>query len=222
MHDMSMDMAGAATVAGVIKSAALGKLKSNIIGLVGLVENMPGPLAQRPGDIIESMKGDTIEVNNTDAEGRLVLADLLWFAQKNLKSEKIIDLATLTGAIIVSLGHEFAGAFSNDDRFCKNFIKNCALANEKVWRMPLDKVFRKSLKSQLADLSNVGGRNGSAIVAAMFLNNFVEKNTAWIHLDIAGVAKTPSESLYSRRGASGWGIISLFEFLTSSVETLET
>ncbi len=221
MSDMTMDMAGAATVAGVFKSVALSKLKINLVGLVGLVENMPGPLAIRPGDIINSMKGDTIEVNNTDAEGRLVLADLLWYAQNKFKPEKIIDLATLTGAIIVALGHEFAGVFSNNDKFCKEFLSCCETNQEKAWRMPLDIAFKKSLKSRLADLSNVGGRQGSSSIAAMFLEHFVKKEMPWIHLDIAGVAKTNSDSLYSKSGATGWGVVTIFEYLRGSIKKLD-
>ena len=217
MSDMTMDMAGAATVAGVLKSVALCNLKINLVGLVGLVENMPGPQALRPGDIINSMKGDSIEVNNTDAEGRLVLADLLWYAQKRFKPGKIFDLATLTGAIIVALGHEFAGLFSNNDKFCEEFLLCCKENQEKVWRMPLDMAFKKNLKSKLADISNVGGRQGSSSIAAMFLENFVKKETPWIHLDIAGVAKTNSVSLYSKGGATGWGVISIFEYLRASI-----
>ena len=222
MSDMTMDMAGAATVAGVIKSVALSKLRTNVVGLVGLVENMPGPLAQRPGDIVKSMKGDTIEVNNTDAEGRLILADLLWYTQKKFKPEKILDLATLTGAVIIALGHEYAGVFSNNDKFCKEFLSTCSTTQEKAWRLPLDESFKKSLKSRLADLSNVGGRQGSSIIAAMFLDNFVDKKIPWIHLDIAGVAKTNSDSLYSKGGATGWGVISIFQLIRNSVKKLET
>ncbi len=217
MSDMTMDMAGAATVAGVFKSVALSKLKINLVGLVGLVENMPGAKAMRPGDIICSMKGDTIEVNNTDAEGRLVLADLLWYAQKKFRPEKILDLATLTGAIIVALGHEYAGVFSNNEKFCKEFLSCCNTNQEKAWRMPLDLAFKKSLKSKLADISNVGGRQGSSSIAAMFLENFVKKEVPWIHLDIAGVAKSSSGSLYSKGGVTGWGVISIFEYLRASI-----
>ena len=221
MSDMTMDMAGAATVAGVFKTVALSKLKINLVGLVGLVENMPGPEALRPGDIISSMNGDSIEVNNTDAEGRLVLADLLCYAQKRFNPEMIIDLATLTGAIIVALGHEYAGVFSNNDKFCEEFLSCCNKNQEKAWRMPLDMAFKKSLSSKLADMSNVGGRQGSSSIAAMFLENFVDKKVPWIHVDIAGVAKTNSGSLYSKGGATGWGVISIFEYLRESIKKLD-
>ena len=211
MVDMAMDMAGAAVVAGVLKSAALSNMKVNLVGLIGLVENMPGPKALRPGDIIKSLKGDLVQVNNTDAEGRLLLGDLLWYSQLKFKPKKIFDLATLTGAIIVALGKEYAGVFSNNENFCRDFLSICDKANEKAWRLPLDKKFANALSSSVADLTNVGGSQGSSIVAAMFLNNFVKKETPWIHLDIAGVAKN-TETTFSKTGATAWGVVSLFEY----------
>ncbi|MDC3067792.1 leucyl aminopeptidase [Paracoccaceae bacterium] len=212
MVDMSMDMAGAAVVAGLFKSVALGKLSVNLTGLIGLVENMPGPNAVRPGDTIKSMKGDMVQVNNTDAEGRLLLADLLWYSQTKIRPKQVIDLATLTGAIIIALGNEYAGVFSNNDKFCNDFMNVCRKSHEKAWRLPLDKKFGDKLSSNVADLSNVGGRQGSSIVAAMFLKNFVRDETPWIHLDIAGVAKNV-ETTFSNGGATAWGLISLFEYL---------
>ncbi|MDC3093294.1 leucyl aminopeptidase [Paracoccaceae bacterium] len=212
MVDMAMDMAGAAVVAGVFKSVALSKLNVNIVGLVGLVENMPGPSSVRPGDILKSLKGDMVQVNNTDAEGRLVLGDLLWYSQLQFKPKRIFDLATLTGAIIIALGKEYAGVFSNNDKFCNQFLTVCEKSNEKAWRLPLDQKFGDKLSSSVTDLTNVGGSQGSSIIAAMFLNNFVKKETPWIHLDIAGVAKN-TETTFSRNGATAWGVVSLFEYL---------
>ena len=212
MVDMAMDMAGAAVVGGVFKSVALSKLKVNIVGLIGLVENMPGPNSVRPGDILKSLKGDMVQVNNTDAEGRLLLGDLLWYAQLNFKPKRIFDLATLTGAIIIALGKEYAGVFSNNDKFCNEFLTVCEKSNEKAWRLPLDQKFGDALSSSVSDLTNVGGSQGSSIIAAMFLNNFVKKEMPWIHLDIAGVAKN-TETTFSRNGATAWGVVSLFEYL---------
>ena len=211
MVDMAMDMAGAAVVAGVIKSVALSNLKTNIVGLIGLVENMPGPDSMRPGDVIKSLKGDMVQVNNTDAEGRLLLGDLLWYAQQKFKPKRIFDLATLTGAIIIALGKEYAGVFSNNEKFCDDFLSICNQSNEKAWRLPLDQKFRDALSSNVADINNVGGSQGSSIVAAMFLNNFVKKEMPWIHLDIAGVSKN-TETIFSRNGATAWGVVSLFEY----------
>ena len=211
MIDMAMDMAGAAVVAGVFKSVAQSKLKVNLVGLIGLVENMPGPNSIRPGDVIKSLKGDLVQVNNTDAEGRLLLGDLLWYAQQKFKPKKLFDLATLTGAIIIALGKEYAGVFSNNEKFCDEFLSVCDQSNEKAWRLPLDQKFGDALSSNIADITNVGGSQGSSIVAAMFLKNFVKKETPWIHLDIAGVAKN-TETIFSRNGATAWGVISLFEY----------
>ena len=211
MVDMAMDMAGAAVVAGALKSAALSNLKENLVGIIGLVENMPGPNALRPGDIIKSLKGDMVQVNNTDAEGRLLLGDLLWYSQQKFKPKKIFDFATLTVAIIIALGKEYAGVFSNNDEFCKDFLTICNKANEKAWRLPMDKKFGNALSSSIADINNVGGPQGSSIIAAMFLNNFVKKETPWIHVDIAGVSKN-TETIFSRTGATAWGVVSLFEY----------
>ena len=211
MVDMAMDMAGAAVVTGVLKSAALSKLKVNLVGLIGLVENMPGPKSLRPGDIIKSLKGDMVQVNNTDAEGRLVLGDLLWYSQLKFNPKRIFDLATLTGAIIIALGKEYAGVFSNNDNLCHDFLSACDRANEKAWRLPLDKKFGNVLSSNVADMVNVGGSQGSSIVAAMFLSNFIKKETPWVHLDIAGVAKN-TETIFSKSGATAWGVVSLFEY----------
>ena len=218
MEDMTMDMGGAGVVAGTMLCLAKRKAKANVIGLVGLVENMPSSTAQRPGDIVKSMKGDTIEVINTDAEGRLVLSDVLWYAQEQFKPAGIIDLATLTGAIIVGLGYENAGVFSNDDEFCNSFLKAARNENEGAWRMPLGPAYDKKLKSRLADMKNVGGRDAGAITAAQFIKRFIKKDMPWIHLDIAGVAHTKSESTYAPSGATGWGVMSLNRLVSDEFE----
>lgn len=218
MEDMTMDMGGAGVVAGTMLCLAKRKAKANVIGLVGLVENMPSSTAQRPGDIVKSMKGDTIEVINTDAEGRLVLSDVLWYAQEQFNPAGIIDLATLTGAIIVGLGYENAGVFSNDDEFCNSFLKAAGNENEGAWRMPLGPAYDKKLKSRLADIKNVGGRDAGAITAAQFIKRFIKKDMPWIHLDIAGVAHTKSESTYAPSGATGWGVMSLNRLVSDEFE----
>ena len=209
MEDMTMDMGGAGVVAGVMKTLALRKAKANVIGLVGLVENMPDALAQRPGDVVRSMKGDTIEVINTDAEGRLVLADVMWYAQETFNPCAMIDLATLTGAIIIGLGHDNAGVFSNDDRFVGQLLSAAKAEGEGAWHMPLGASYDKQLKSRIADMKNVGTRAAGSITAAQFLQRFVKDDTPWIHLDIAGVASVKSATTYAPAGATGWGVMTL-------------
>ena len=187
MEDMKWDMGGAGVVAGLMYTLALRKAKANVIGAVGLVENMPDGNAQRPGDIVESLSGQTIEVLNTDAEGRLVLADVLWYVNKKFKPKLMIDLATLTGAIIVALGERYAGLFSNDDLLVKKIIDASKITKELVWQMPMDDEFDKLLNCPVADMKNITGTRGAgSITAAQFLKRFVGK-TSWAHLDIAGV-----------------------------------
>ena len=219
MEDMTMDMGGAGVVAGIMKATALRGAGANVIGVVGIVENMPGGCAQRPGDIVTSLKGDTIEVINTDAEGRLVLADALWYVQEEHAPDAIIDFATLTGAIIVALGYEHAGVFSNDDDFCAAFLRAASDEGEKAWRMPLGKAYDKQLKSRKADMKNVGGRDAGAITAAQFLGRFVRKTTPWIHLDIAGVASLKSQADLSPRGATGWGLLAVDRLIRDRFES---
>ena len=219
MEDMTMDMGGAGTVAGVMKALALRKAPANVVGLVGLVENMPDGRAQRPGDVVTSMKGDTVEVINTDAEGRLVLCDVMWYAQETFQPVGMIDLATLTGAIIIGLGHENAGVFSNDDSLCNSFLAAASAEGEGAWRMPLGDAYDRQLKSQVADMKNVGGRPAGSITAAQFLQRFVKDETPWIHLDIAGVASLKSEGRYSPKGASGWGVLALNRLIADRFET---
>ncbi|MBF9030073.1 leucyl aminopeptidase [Rhodobacterales bacterium HKCCE3408] len=218
MEDMTMDMGGAGTVAGVMKALALRKAKANVVGLVGLVENMPDARAQRPGDVVTSMKGDTIEVINTDAEGRLVLADVLWYAQETYAPAGIVDLATLTGAIIIGLGHENAGVFSNDDTFANAFLKAAKTEGEGAWRMPLGAAYDKMLKSNIADMKNVGGRPAGSITAAQFLQRFVKDGVPWIHLDIAGVASVKSDTAMAPKGATGWGVLALDRLVRDGYE----
>ena len=219
MEDMTMDMGGAGVVAGVMRALALRKAKANVVGLVGLVENMPSGRATRPGDVVTSMKGDTIEVINTDAEGRLVLADVMWYAQDRFKPSGMIDLATLTGAIVIGLGHIKAGVFSNDDDICKGFLKAAEAEGEGAWRMPLDPEYDEQLKSRIADVKNVGGRPAGSITAAQFLQRFVKEDMPWIHLDIAGVASVKSETALAPKGATGWGVMALNRLVADRYES---
>ncbi|MEM9798314.1 MAG: leucyl aminopeptidase [Pseudomonadota bacterium] len=221
MEDMTMDMGGAGTVAGAMHAIAKRKAKANVVGLVGLVENMPDGRAQRPGDVVVSMKGDTVEVINTDAEGRLVLCDVMWYAQERFEPVGMIDLATLTGAIIIGLGHENAGVFSNDDAFCDRFLKAAQSEEEGAWRMPLGAAYDKQLKSRIADMKNVGGRPAGSITAAQFLQRFVKDGVPWIHLDIAGVASVSSETLLAPAGATGWGVRALDRMIRDGFEATD-
>lgn len=218
MEEMTMDMGGAGVVSGVMRTLAMRKAKANVVGLVGLVENMPDGRAQRPGDVVKSMKGDTIEVINTDAEGRLVLADVMWYAQERFNPVGMIDLATLTGAIIVALGHENTGVFSNNDTFCDGFLKAAKAEGEGAWRMPMGEAYDAKLKSRIADMMNIGGRDGGAITAAQFLQRFVKPETPWIHLDIAGTALLKSDSTLAPKGATGWGVMALNRLIKDRYE----
>ena len=218
MEDMTMDMGGAGVVAGVMHALARRRAPAHVVGLIGLVENMPSGTAQRPGDVVTSMKGDTIEVINTDAEGRLVLADVMWYAQDRFNPAGMIDLATLTGAIIIALGHEKAGVFSNNDALCNAFLKAAQAEGEGAWRMPLGAAYDEKLKSRIADMKNVGGRDGGAITAAQFLQRFVKPETAWIHLDIAGVASVKSDTMLAPKGATGWGVMALDRLIRDHFE----
>ncbi|PIE14508.1 MAG: leucyl aminopeptidase [Rhodobacterales bacterium] len=218
MEDMTMDMGGAGVVAGVMRALALRGARANVVGLVGLVENMPSGNATRPGDVVTSMKGDTIEVINTDAEGRLVLCDVMWYAQDRFNPAGMVDLATLTGAVIIGLGHENAGVFTNDDGFCKSFLKAAEAEDEGAWRLPLGQGYDDQLKSRIADMKNVGGRPAGSITAAQFLKRFVKDETPWIHLDIAGVASVKAETSYAPKGATGWGVRALDRLVADSFE----
>ena len=205
MEDMKGDMAGAACVVGLMRALAMRNAKVNAVGAIGLVENMPDGKAQRPGDIVKTMSGQTIEIINTDAEGRLVLADVLHYVNKRFKPKFMVNLATLTGAIIVALGQEYAGMFSNDDKLSERLTKCGEAIGERVWRMPLGPEYDKMINSKFADMKNTGGRWGGAITAAQLLQRFVAK-TPWAHLDIAGTAMGSPQTEINKSWASGWGV----------------
>jgi len=217
MEDMKGDMGGAACVVGLLHALAARKAKVNVVGLVGLVENMPDGDAIRPGDIITSMSGQTIEIVNTDAEGRLVLADALWYAQQTYSPRAIIDLATLTGAIMVALGHEVAGLFANNDELAQRLVAAGEASGEKVWRMPLGAAYDKLIDSKFADMKNTGGRSGGSITAAQFLQRFV-KETPWAHIDVAGTAMGSPPSDINQSWGSGWGVRLLNRLMADSYE----
>ena len=205
MEDMKGDMAGAACVVGLMQALAVRKAKVNVVGAIGLVENMPDGKAQRPGDIVTTMSGQTVEVINTDAEGRLVLADVLHYINKRFKPKFMIDLATLTGAIMVALGQEYAGVFANDDKLAERLSKAGEATDERVWRMPLGPEYDKIIDSKIADMKNTGGRFAGSITAAQFLQRFVSK-TPWVHLDIAGTALGSPQTDINKSWSSGWGV----------------
>ncbi|MFN7038795.1 MAG: leucyl aminopeptidase [Alphaproteobacteria bacterium] len=206
MEDMKYDMAGSAVVIGTMKSIALRKAKANIVGLIGIVENMPDGNAQRPSDVVKSMSGQTIEVLNTDAEGRLVLADVLWYCQDRFKPNYIIDLATLTGAITISFGMVYAGLFSNNDELADKLFDSGIKSDEKLWRMPMGEVYDKMLNSEIADMQNISTEKGAgSITAAQFLQRFVN-NTPWAHLDIAGMSWTKKDNDIVPKGATAFGV----------------
>jgi leucyl aminopeptidase len=219
MEDMTYDMAGSATVVGLMMNLALRKAKINAVGVVGLVENMPGGNAQRPGDIVKSYSGKTIEVLNTDAEGRLVLADALTFTEKKFKPKFMVDLATLTGAIIVSLGSEYAGLFSNDDKLSKQLLTAGEKVDEKLWRMPLHKNFDKLIDSKNADMQNINYVGGAgSTTAAQFLQRFILNKTPWAHLDIAGMAFSKYGGALNSGGATGYGVRLLNKLIEDDYE----
>ena len=219
MEDMTYDMAGSAAVVGLMKTLALRKSKVNAVGVVGLVENMISGRAQRPGDIVKSFSGKTIEVLNTDAEGRLVLADALTYTEKKYKPKFIIDLATLTGAIIVSLGSEYAGLFSNDDKLSKQIISAGEKVEEKLWRMPLHKNYDKLINSKNADMQNINYVGGAgSTTAAQFLQRFILNKTPWAHLDIAGMALSKYGGSLNSAGATGFGVRLLNQLIEENYE----
>ncbi len=219
MEDMTYDMAGSAVVVGLMKSLALRKAKINAVGVVGLVENMPGGNAQRPGDIVKSYSGKTVEILNTDAEGRLVLADALTYTEEKYKPKFMVDLATLTGAIIVSLGSEYAGLFSNDDKLSKQLINAGKDVEEKVWRMPLNENFDKLINSKKADMQNINYVGGAgSITAAQFLQRFILNKTPWAHLDIAGMAFSKYGGALNSGGATGFGVRLLNQLIEDNYE----
>jgi len=217
MEDMIWDMGGAGTVIGAMRAIAGRKAKANVIGVVGLVENMPDGNAQRPGDIVTSMSGQTIEVINTDAEGRLVLADALWYTQKRFKPDVMIDFATLTGAIMVALGREYAGLYASDDGLAQRIVSSSQGIGEKIWRMPLDDAFDRQINTPRADMKNVGPRWGGSITAAQFLQRYTN-DVPWAHMDIAGVAWSDKEQPLMERGATGFAVRTLDQFVRDHYE----
>ncbi|HET8535306.1 MAG TPA: leucyl aminopeptidase [Sphingomicrobium sp.] len=219
MEAMKWDMGGAGAVAGAMKALALRKAKANIVGICGLVENMPGGNAQRPGDVVTTMSGQTVEVINTDAEGRLVLSDAVAYVQRTCKPTTIIDLATLTGAILISLGHEYAGLFTPDDELASKLMKASDESGDKLWRMPLGDAFDRMLDSEIADMKNVGPREGGSITAAQFIKRFIEDGVKWAHLDIAGMAWSDKASSTYAKGATGFGVRLLDQFVADNLES---
>jgi len=218
MEDMKWDMAGSGVVIGLMKALAGRKAKVNAVGIVGLVENMPDGNAQRPSDIVTTMSGQTVEVLNTDAEGRLVLADALWYCQDRFKPQFMIDLATLTGAIVVALGHEYAGMFSNNDQLATRLAAAGKAIEEPLWRMPLGEAYDRQIDSDAADIKNIGnGRDAGSITAAQFLQRFVN-NVPWAHLDIAGMAWSKKDAPVVPKGATAFGVRLLNELVESHYE----
>jgi leucyl aminopeptidase len=218
MEAMKWDMGGAAAVAGAMRALALRKSKANVIGICGLVENMPSGTAQRPGDVVSTMSGQTVEVINTDAEGRLVLADAIAYVERTYKPSTVVDLATLTGSIIVALGHEFAGLFANDDDLASQLTKAGDESGDKLWRMPLADSFDRLIDSPIADMKNVGPREGGSITAAQFIRRFVEDGVAWAHVDMAGKAWSDKPSATADKGATGFGVRLIDQFVEDTLE----
>lgn len=218
MEAMKWDMGGAGAVAGAMKAIAGRKAKANVVGICGLVENMPDGNAQRPGDVVTSMSGQTIEVINTDAEGRLVLCDLMTWTQANVKPKVMIDLATLTGAMVVSLGHEMAGMFANDDGLAEQLLAAAKSSTDALWRQPLGEAYDRLIDSPIADMKNVGPREAGSITAAQFLQRFVDDGVKWAHLDIAGMAWSDKPKPTCDRGATGYGVRLLDKFIEDTAE----
>lgn len=218
MEDMKWDMGGAGAVTGAMAALAGRKAKANVVGIIGLVENMPDGNAQRPGDVVTAMSGKTIEILNTDAEGRLVLADAIWWTQETYKPKVVVDLATLTGAIIISLAHEFGGMFTTDDDLAAQLSAAGEATGDKLWRMPLTKAHYDMIKSDIADMKNIGGREGGSSTAAAFIGNFVKEDQAWAHLDIAGMAWTTKEKPTNAKGGTGFGVRVLDRFVRDNYE----
>jgi leucyl aminopeptidase len=218
MEDMKWDMGGAGAVAGAMKTLALRKAKANVIGVMGLVENMPDGNAQRPGDVVTSMSGQTIEVINTDAEGRLVLCDCVTWVQRTHKVKTIVDLATLTGAMIISLGNEQGGLFANDDGLADQLLAASKASGDALWRFPMGPAYDKLIDSQIADMKNVGPRGAGSITAAQFIKRFVDEGVTWAHLDIAGMVWSEKDGRTWGKGATGFGVRLLDQFVASNFE----
>jgi len=218
MEAMKWDMGGAGAVAGAMMALARRKARANVVGVCALAENMPDGNAQRPGDIVTSMSGQTIEVINTDAEGRLVLADAMTWTQRQYKPEVMIDLATLTGAMIISLGHEYAGLFANDDKLAQRLVEAGDQSGDKLWRLPMGEAYDKIIDSQIADVKNSAGREGGSITAACFLGRFVEDGVRWAHLDVAGMVWADKPSHLYDKGATGYGVALLDRYVAANHE----
>ncbi|MEC8836666.1 MAG: leucyl aminopeptidase [Pseudomonadota bacterium] len=218
MEDMKWDMGGAGAVAGAMLALAGRKAKANIVGVMGLVENMPDGKAQRPGDVVTSMSGQTIEVLNTDAEGRLVLADALHWTQEEFKPARVLDFATLTGAMIIALGHEFAGVFSNDDELARQLHDAGEATGDRNWRLPIGPAYDKLINSPIADMKNIGGRAAGSITAAQFLQRFIADGTPWAHVDVAGMVWSDKPGRTWGKGATGYGVRLLDRFVRDTIE----
>ena len=218
MEDMKWDMGGAGAVAGALHALAARHARVNVIGVCGLVENMPDGMAQRPGDVVTTMSGQTVEVINTDAEGRLVLCDVLWWAQEQFKPAVIVDLATLTGAMIISLGHESGGLFANDDGLAAQLSAAGEAVGDRLWRMPMGEAYDKLIDSQIADMKNVGPREGGSITAAQFIARFIKPGVKWAHLDIAGMVWANKDAALWAKGATGFGVRLLDRFVADNFE----
>jgi len=219
MEDMKWDMGGAGAVAGTMKALALRKAKTHVIGVCALVENMPDGRAQRPGDVVTSMSGQTIEVINTDAEGRLVLCDAITWVQRKYAPRILVDLATLTGAMIIALGSEHGGIFSNDDSLAEGLINAGKTAGDPLWRFPLSDAYNKLIDSPIADMKNVGPRGAGSITAAQFIQRFVDEGVKWAHLDIAGMVWADKPGPVWDKGATGYGVRLLDRFIADNFET---
>ena len=218
MEDMKWDMGGAGAVAGAMKALALRKAKAHVIGVCGLVENMPDGNAQRPGDVVTTASGQTVEVLNTDAEGRLVLCDAIWWVQQKYHPKTIIDLATLTGAMIISLGHEHGGIFANDDGLADQLLAAGKAVGEKLWRMPMGEVYDKLIDSPIADMKNIGPREAGSITAAQFIARFVDEGVKWAHLDIAGMVWASKPATLWDKGATAYGVRLLDQYVKDALE----
>jgi leucyl aminopeptidase len=218
MEDMKWDMGGAGAVAGAMLAIAKGGAKANIVGVCGLVENMPDGNAQRPGDVVTTMSGQTVEVINTDAEGRLVLCDALTWVQREYSPTAIVDLATLTGAMMIALGQEYAGIFASDDALADKLVAAGKKSGDNLWRMPLGAAYDKLIDSPIADMKNIGGRFGGSITAAQFIQRFVENDTPWAHLDIAGMVWADKPGATWEKGATGYGVRVLERFVRDHLE----
>jgi leucyl aminopeptidase len=218
MEDMKWDMGGAGAVVGAMKAIAARKARANVVGVCGLVENMPDGAAARPGDVVTSMSGQTIEILNTDAEGRLVLADAITWTQATFRPKMIIDLATLTGAMIVSLGNEYGGLFSNDEDLAAHLLASSLASGDKLWRFPLSETYDKLIDSPIADMKNIGGKGAGSITAAQFIKRFVDEGVAWAHLDIAGMVWSDKPGVHHDKGATGYGVRLLDRFVADHLE----